>query len=814
MKNGKEGPQPLPGGAALTPLELVLSKLPDAKRRGKGWRACCPAHDDQHPSLDIDVGDDGRVLLICRSANCSVDEICGALGIQVSELFEPSDLHRTTSKSRGKRRIIATYDYRDETGALLFQSVRYKPKDFVQRRPDGKGGWIWNLNGVRRVLYRLRELLDADPDAWVFVVEGEKDADRLREAGLTATTNPQGGDCWDKVDPSPLYERNVVSLRDNDEKGLRHRFDVLSSLVGKAKEVRTVDLPGLQHKGDVSDWLDAGHTVSELPELVEAAPRVTIVPAAAQPKPVPSEASGWDPPIPFGRYDVPEFPVEAIPTQLRAFREYCVAVSESLQVPLDSVVMLGLAVASASLAKCIDVEVQPDWKEPVNLYVAVAMESGERKSALVRRMVAPLIEFEERENEYLAPLIEQNQAELAMVDAELKQKVGLAARAKNQRERQEAKDRVQELVETRRAIEILLPLQLTADDATPEAIGQLLSQQGGRIALISPEGDVFDLMGGRYSDGAGHLGVYLKGHAGDDHRLNRVGRPSEYVKSPAITVGVAVQPDVLRGLAENKGFRGRGLLARFSFCLPKSRVGRRKLTPRPVSPEVASDYARLIGSALRIGKDRAENDSATPFLVTVAPEALEELNTFRSWVETELRPGGELHTLSDWGSKLPGAVCRIAGVFHGLIHSGGDPSAQSIDTETMLCAIAIGEYLVAHAKAAFSEMGTNPATSLARRIVDWLEEKQLTEFTERGAFNAMRGGAVQRVDHMKEPLRLLVEHGFIRERELNRSGPGRKPSPRYDVNPELYAHNTQNAQNGDSITNSADSAHSAQEEQE
>ncbi len=179
---------------------------------------------------------------------------------------------RPAAKDGANRRIVTIYDYRDETGALLFQTVRYCPKDFKYRRPDGKGGWIWNLDGVRRVLYRLPELLAADPAALVFIPEGEKDADRLRSLGLVATSNPMGAGTWRSEYNQDLAGRHVVILPDNDSDGRRHKEQVAGEVHSTAASIRVLELPGLPERGDISDWLDAGHTVEKLRELVGAVP--------------------------------------------------------------------------------------------------------------------------------------------------------------------------------------------------------------------------------------------------------------------------------------------------------------------------------------------------------------------------------------------------------------------------------------------------------------------------------------------------------------------------------------------------------------
>ena len=150
-------------------------------------------------------------------------------------------------------RIVAAYDYTDDKGELLYQVVRLEPKDFRQRRPDGKGGWTWSA-GERRVLYRLPELVQF-PDASVFVTEGEKDADRVASLGLCATTVACGK--WTPDCVNALAGRDVLVLEDNDEAGRKKALEAATALHGTAKSIRIVRLPDLPEKGDVSDWLDA-----------------------------------------------------------------------------------------------------------------------------------------------------------------------------------------------------------------------------------------------------------------------------------------------------------------------------------------------------------------------------------------------------------------------------------------------------------------------------------------------------------------------------------------------------------------------------
>jgi len=175
-----------------------------------------------------------------------------------------------------EQHIVAAYDYRDENSALLFQVVRKPRHKFTQRRPTAgaPGIWTWNTEGVRRVLYRLPELLDADPSQTVFVCEGEKDVDNVRGLGLTATCNPGGAGKWEPEYGRHLGGRDLVVLPDNDQAGRDHAALLVCSLVGVAHSIRVLELPDLALKGDVSDWLGNGGTREKLLALVEATPAV------------------------------------------------------------------------------------------------------------------------------------------------------------------------------------------------------------------------------------------------------------------------------------------------------------------------------------------------------------------------------------------------------------------------------------------------------------------------------------------------------------------------------------------------------------
>lgn len=179
--------------------------------------------------------------------------------------------------SCSKRRLVATYPYRDAAGHVVYQLQRYHPKDFQWVTATGRA---WGKGRRRALLYRLPELLVADKNQPVYVVEGEKDVDRLRSLGLVATCNDNGGGRgkWRRPHSLPLSGRSVIIIPDNDATGDKHAYDVASHLCPFVDSVRIVKLPGVPPKGDVSDWLDAGGNLEKLAVLSAAAPTWTPQP--------------------------------------------------------------------------------------------------------------------------------------------------------------------------------------------------------------------------------------------------------------------------------------------------------------------------------------------------------------------------------------------------------------------------------------------------------------------------------------------------------------------------------------------------------
>jgi len=749
-------------GELHSPIDAVLSRLSNVREQGKGWQAPCPAHDDNRASLTIGEGNDGKALLKCH-AGCNTEKICSALGLQVSDLF-PKPNSKPLPRKKQPPKELAHYDYTDEHGELVFQVVRLEPKDFRQRRPKPGGGWDWSVKGVRQVPYRLKDLT-ANPSQTVAIVEGEKDCDNLARLGILATCNAGGAGKWLSDHAQHLQGRKVVIFSDNDDAGRNHAQQVAQSLAGLAVSIKIVNLPGLPPKGDVSDWLAAGGTKDELIALVREAEEWN-----------PSQAQVWPDLLTFENNDLPEFPTAVLPGVLR---EWVEAESHATQTPADLAAMLALAVCSACIARRVTVEPRPGWREPSNIYTAILLEPGNRKSAVFNDAIRPLRELEAEMVEAARPAVAQAQSERRQAEARLRKLEKTAAEANGSDSFKAREEAIKLAADLAEQPEPVLP-RLVVDDATQEKLGMMLAQQDGRLASMSPEGGVFDLMAGLYSkSGAPNLGVYLMGHSGDDLITDRVGRASVRVERPALTCAYAMQPSVVAALGEHVAFRGRGLLARFLYAAPRSWIGEREIAPTPVSDSTREAYRQLVRTLAQVSGD---------FILCLDADAERLFRTWERDTEEMLADGGQMEVLRDWGAKLAGATLRLAAVLH-CVESG---PGGTINRETIGAAIAIGDYLIPHAEAVLAMMQAKEddgAEQDARYILNWITRHGLEEFTKS---QAQQHGKRRfpKAEDIDRPLNELMARGYIRHLPTAITGPGRPASPVFTVNPKFLESQT------------------------
>ena len=487
----------------------------------------------------------------------------------------------------------------------------------------------------------------------------------------------------------------------------------------------------------------------------------------------------WPEIFPFDRVDLPSFPVDALaPWQ----RDWARAEAEFCQVPIDMPAVLSLASASLAASRGVDVEVRPGWKEPTNIWVVCAAMPGERKSPVFSDATLPVFAYQKYVTDLMAPKVAEYEstkrvlqkqveaAESAMVKGKL---VGgcspTAAIAGFHQQLAELKE--------------VSPPVLLSDDATAEAVAMVLETSQERLGIFSAEGGIFELMAGRYSENGANLEIWLKSHSGDAHIVHRVKRRTIFLKRPLLTMAVTTQPSVIDGLAAKEGFRGKGLLARFLYCLPVSTMGSRNSEPPQVSEGVKTAYGAAMLAMLA-------QCSTRPRLLHLSRGASEARVAFQDRVESRLGPDGDLASVADWCGKLVGMVARIAGVLHvsdyahqlelppSDIDDDGVGMPNAIPLKTWLRAQVIGEYALAHAINAFGIMGADETESLAAKVWAWVGRNKLTRFSERDAYRAVHAKA----ETIAAPLQNLIDRGMVRLLPVA-PGAGRPNSPEFEVNP-------------------------------
>ncbi|MFG2845798.1 DUF3987 domain-containing protein [Kitasatospora sp. NPDC048296] len=492
----------------------------------------------------------------------------------------------------------------------------------------------------------------------------------------------------------------------------------------------------------------------------------------------------WLDPVPLGSHTgLPTFPVQALPGWVGAYVE---AVAEFTQTPPDAAATMALAALSTAAGGRVGVEIRPGWREQSNLYLTCAMPPASRKSDVFAFTMGPVYKVEaELQAGARAAIIEAETAK----DAALAEVEALMAKARKNPDL----DRTQLVSEVSAAKmlaeEITVPPspRLTlSGDITPEAVNSQLSMHRC-LAALSPEGDLFDSIVGRYSSKP-NLGVFLQAHKGERLQAERTTRAQPTVDKPALTIGVTPQPAVLQELGAAPGARDRGLLARFLYSLPPSNLGYRKIRTTPIPAAAANAYDRNLTRLLR-----AMTDLAEPVTVAMNQAADLAVEKLQERVEVQLRPDQPLAHIKDWAGKLVGHIARIAVLLHLADHitPDQDQGAWRADLEaaTVERAAQIADYYTAHTLAVFDLIAADPATEDAHAILQWLQRPKQdgTHRTHIKAHDAVASSRrFKKVADVEPALTLLEQHGYLRTDQPPTDGRrGRQPAVTFRVHPSL-----------------------------
>lgn len=461
------------------------------------------------------------------------------------------------------------------------------------------------------------------------------------------------------------------------------------------------------------------------------------------------------------------------------------AVSTSLQVPVDLPALLGLAVASAAIGGRRLVSPKPDWKEVITLYTMPVAAPGEMKSPALALMARPLYAAQTSRRKDAEESISRDATERHLAEARIKGAEAKFIKAFDPPAMERAKAQMQV---ARRELEMLgdapvMP-QLIADDTTPEALADIMLEQDDRMAILSTEGSFLGNVAGRYSSGNANPEIVLKGWNQEPHPINRKGR-SVLLEHPNLTLGLAAQPGLLTGLGRSAAvFEERGLMGRFLFAMPDSRVGERDFDSEDISPEVKESYERSIKAM--VAKLWADKERRTLELDRKAADA------FRSfWIDLEPRHAedGDLASVEGWAKKLPGQVLRIAAV----LELFAEPASLTVGGRAMDDAIALVPYLVSHARLVADLMSGQRRSSLgpAKDVIGWLRSTRTEVFAVAEAQRALHGRAwCSDAASVESAVAVLEERYWVAAIPAPERAPGtrgRPPKPRFAVHPSVWA---------------------------
>ncbi len=715
-----------------TPVELLLSKLPDAKQAGKGWSARCPAHEDRRASLSIGEGEDGLALVHCF-AGCKAEAICAAVGLQVVDLMPTADKlpangvnvngnRRTPTKTgvpltgNGKpagktfataRDAVAELErrhgprsalwtYHDAHGEPVGVVVRWSlPDDKKDIRPASRHDDGWRIGGMPepRPLYGLPGLAGAKR---VYVCEGEKAADAVRSFGLTATTSAHGCESPGKADWRPLAGKEIINLPDNDAPGSKYTNAVaaLQAKLSPAPVVKVVELPDLPPKGDAADFVaaHAGTNADDLRRIVET--------LANEAEPL----NATRPAAPVERHE--PFPVDALPEPLRGF---VAAGAKAIGCDPSYLALPLLTVLAAAIGTSRRVQLKRGWAAPAILWVAIVGESGTAKTPAFKLAMRPIRERQRQALERHAESMRDYEAELARHDKAL---------AEWKRDKQTSSDPPAKPEEPQAERCII-------SDTTVEALAPLLLANPRGLLLARDElagwmGSFDRYAGGKGSADAAH---WLSMHNGESIIVDRKsGNPRTiYVPQAAVCVCGGIQPAILHR-ALGSEHRESGLAARLLLTCPP-RIAKR-WTEADIDPSAEAEIAWLVNRLYELRPTESAEGELRPVVVGLATDAKAAWKAYyNAHAQEQADLAGELSAA--W-SKLEEYAARLALVVHFARWAADDPtlaSADVVDAGSMAAGIRLVNWFKGEARRVYALLSESDDDRDQRLLVEWIERK-------------------------------------------------------------------------------------------
>lgn len=501
--------------------------------------------------------------------------------------------------------------------------------------------------------------------------------------------------------------------------------------------------------------------------------------ALAQPSaPIDEATIEWGEIVPLiGQADPPPFPLATLPGWIT---DHAQSAADQLQVPVDLCVQVAIGALATVTAGRTRVEVVDGWTENLNLYLATAMGSGAGKSPADKKMAGALKMFAKERREQMEAEISEKELKRDLLAKQLEAAKGAAAKPGGD---------VDEAIRIHKLLQSAPPppsSRMLVDDATPEALTELLFRHGGCLAIVSSEAALLDVICGAYSPKV-NLDVFLKAWGGDQIIVDRKGggdrAPTQIdIPEALLTIAVTVQPHHLAELRKHPELAGRGFTARFMYSMPRDLRGfrDRSKVKSTVNRAAKERYESLF---LRIARDQASRES--PVTLAMTDAASEMFIQWEQRIESRIRPGGDLQHLTEWVAKQQASVVRMAGLIHvAEQRSYHDP----IDVDIMGRAIQIGDYWAGHASAVAELWQADEGTNLAMRVLEWLQTRKAgacSNVSLRELHQGLRRSVSSSAD-LIAPMVMLEDHGYVSPlfQGPPKTGKGTK-SPEWALNPAL-----------------------------
>lgn len=766
----------------MTPLQHILEKLPDAKRNGQGWRACCPAHDDHNPSLDLQEGDDGRVLLICR-AGCRTQDVVAAMGMTMADLFPHNgrsvakthapatkiEVSSTPSAKKHKnlfptaQQAVADLESRygkKRTTHWVYTDCQGKPVGVVVRfdAPGGKviqpvsktdEGWANVGMSAPRYLYNLPDLVKAQT---VVVVEGEKCAEAARSLGFAATTSSGGANSAGRSDWSPLAGKGIILLPDNNDAGSNYAKQVIEllSVLSPTPTIKAVELPDLPEGGDIVDFLDAYDGDRD-------AAKAKIDALVEQTQSVPLE----QPVLPIMPYRA--FPTYLLPEPIRGYVE---AGAAAIGCDHAFIALPLLAALGAAIGNSRRVRLKRTWVEPPIIWSVIIGESGTAKSPAIDLAMRIVHRKQGEAFERHKEALKQFEFEKIKYDVALKD-------WKNSKNRGDPPQKPDEPVADR----------YWSDDATLEALlAQLEKSERG---LLMKRDELAGLFGSfdRYSTNkGGDAARYLELFHGRQVIVDRKTTGLIHVPMASLCITGGIQPTVLwRTLGYEH--RDNGLAARFLMAYPPRQP--KRWSERDVPSELE---AKLEGTFnyLYSFEPVNDDDNFLPVEICLTQDAKAAWIDFvNEHNEQQLQHSGDVAYA--W-SKLEGYAARFALIIHCTRMAASDTSLvkrNQIDVTSVKAAINLSRWFGFEMQRTYAMLDVDDNERELFDLVDLIHRLGGTVTPRELSRHSRR---YQPASQAEETLDRLVKRGYARWELLKPSAKGGRPTKRIILHP--YADTT------------------------